>query len=197
MNTHIVAYEDLVAYAAGELDEIYSTTIAAHILICDECGATVAHYQQISALVRADDSVEPSFVSLARAQAIFANHYHAPRPRWWMVDLSEFFEFRTRFSRVVVLVFLILLNVLLYGDTALGVTAVQNALIGDALYPAKMTSEEIQLAVSFDSASKIQSHLGATHNRANEIAALAALGRTKDVSGSVSAYEKELCQIVI
>src|SRR3712207_295725 len=72
MSGHPIADEDILAYAAGELDDAAAAVVAAHIGGCLACAATVARYRLVSANPRADDSLRPPAATVARAKAIFA-----------------------------------------------------------------------------------------------------------------------------
>jgi len=66
-----IAYETLIAYAAGELAEDEAASIAAHLAVDPEAAATVARYRAVRDVVAGDDSVAPPAALLARAKAIF------------------------------------------------------------------------------------------------------------------------------
>lgn len=72
MNHADDADERLLAYAAGELDTALAADVTARLPASPEQAATVARYQAVQAILRADDSVAPPAAVIARAKAIFS-----------------------------------------------------------------------------------------------------------------------------
>lgn len=70
-----IAYETLLAYAAGELAEAEAAPVAARLAVDPEAAAVVARYRAVRDTVAGDDGITPSPALLARAKAIF------PRPQ--------------------------------------------------------------------------------------------------------------------
>lgn len=66
-----IAYETLIAYAAGELAETEAAPVAAHLAADPEAAAVVARYRAVRDTVAGDDSVPPPAAVVARAKAIF------------------------------------------------------------------------------------------------------------------------------
>ena len=66
-----IAYETLLAYAAGELAEAEAAPVAARLAVEPEAAATVALYRAVRDTVANDDSVAPPAAFLARAKGIF------------------------------------------------------------------------------------------------------------------------------
>ncbi len=71
MSENQVTYEQLIAYAAGELAADEAAEVEAHLARDPSAAATVARYRMAQATLRGDDSVEPPAESVARARAIF------------------------------------------------------------------------------------------------------------------------------
>lgn len=72
--------ERLLAYAAGELDAALAADVEARLRASPKQAATVARYQAIQAILRADDSVAPPASVIARAKAIFPPPKETPEP---------------------------------------------------------------------------------------------------------------------
>ena len=77
MDEHWVPYEQLIAYAALELDESGTSQVTTHVNECLECAATVHYYRQVRAFLRLDDMPAPPPQTLARAYAIFSQYGHS------------------------------------------------------------------------------------------------------------------------
>ncbi len=73
LNSPHIPYEQLISYAAKELDEFdaEAASIDAHISICNECAGTVSRYRTLRALVYSDFSQDPPPSTVTRAHAIF------------------------------------------------------------------------------------------------------------------------------
>lgn len=67
---HPVAYEQLIAFAAGELADRRAADVADHLKTCRSCAGTVARYRSVASTVAADRAA-PSAAAVARAKAIF------------------------------------------------------------------------------------------------------------------------------
>jgi anti-sigma factor RsiW len=74
MATHVIPDEQLIAYAAGELDAVQSSLVAEHAATCAACARTIAHFREIRALLRADHTETPRLATLVRARNIFSYH---------------------------------------------------------------------------------------------------------------------------
>lgn len=73
MCSHPISYEQLIKYAADELRGSEAAAVAAHIAGCGECRATVSRYHAMRTAMNSIQSTPPPPVTLARAQALFAN----------------------------------------------------------------------------------------------------------------------------
>jgi len=78
MDDQHIAYEKLVAFAAGELDGAVARGVAVHIALCGECAGTVTRFRTIAFLMRTDASQEPPAAVTAKARAIFSRRRSVP-----------------------------------------------------------------------------------------------------------------------
>lgn len=65
-------YEQLIAYAAGQLATGEAAAVAAFVQTDKHAAGVVNAWRAVQGLLAGDDSVEPSVAALARAKAIFA-----------------------------------------------------------------------------------------------------------------------------
>jgi hypothetical protein len=65
-------YEQLIAFAAGELPMGEAAAVAAHVQGDPDAAAVVSAWRTASETLRRDDSVAPSAAAMQRARAIFA-----------------------------------------------------------------------------------------------------------------------------
>lgn len=201
MTSNHPAYEELVAYAAGDLNTEQAEIVREHARACQVCPATIARFQSAQSSWKATPFESPSPATIARAYGLFKPRRALKRSRL-PVPLSRFPEpglirFPQLFLRSTVtrvLAGLVLATVLLLGGTGVMVAAAQDSLPGDLLYPVKTGDEALQLAVSQDSIGKTELHLHFAEHRINEIQALTAQGRFGQVAALASAYERELGQ---
>jgi anti-sigma factor RsiW len=70
MERHEVEYEELIALAAGELSGDRRTEILRHLEGCPACAATVATFQTVREVVRADAVAAPSAAMLERVKRL-------------------------------------------------------------------------------------------------------------------------------
>lgn len=73
MNTHLIPYEQLMAYAVGELGQAPSAIITDHVASCADCAMTVTRFRAVRAITRADHTELPPAATLVRAQNIFSH----------------------------------------------------------------------------------------------------------------------------
>ena len=78
-----ITYEQLIAYAVGELTPERAAEVAEHLARDREAAATVARYQQARSTFQADDGTDPPVHALARARAIFSPPRTESTPSWW------------------------------------------------------------------------------------------------------------------
>lgn len=81
MSTHAVSYDDLMAFAMGELSGRPATEIATHIAGCAGCAATVRRATLVQATVRADALFSPSPAALAKVNALISGRKPAAVPQ--------------------------------------------------------------------------------------------------------------------
>ena len=80
MSDHAVAYDDLLAYAWGELAGDRADAIARHVAACAECAATVRRVGLVQSTVRADATLAPSPDALTRVLALISGRQPVSEP---------------------------------------------------------------------------------------------------------------------
>lgn len=85
MPTQPITYEQLVAYAAGELEPALIPMVESHVAIDPEAAETVRLYRQVRATGRTDDSIAPPTATLEAAKALMAERL-ARRPRVGLLE---------------------------------------------------------------------------------------------------------------
>ena len=80
MTDRRVSYEQLIEYAAGELDFEAADTVKRHLASSPDASAIVRRFQMVAEALRRDDSQAPSEDVLAQAKALFANRRIASAP---------------------------------------------------------------------------------------------------------------------
>ena len=75
-----VSYEQLIAYAAGELDCEAAERVKRHLASSHEGSAIVRRFQMVAETLRRDDSQAPPADVLARVKALFADRRMATSP---------------------------------------------------------------------------------------------------------------------
>lgn len=194
MSAHAFPYEQIIAFASGDLDEARSAMVSAHAKTCEQCARTIDRYKRIRATVCGDDSLLPPLSTLARAQKILVSSApRAPRRQWEI--LWRAIRLDPRLPLVVGVIALILTNLLLLSSMGALTAATQASLPGDILYPTKMAFEAIQLTLSFKSTGQAQRHLEFAHNRVDEIQALAGMGREIEIPAVVRSLQSLLDQL--
>jgi len=76
MVRHPISDERIIAFAAGELNDVEVAAVAAHVAGCAACTATAARYRGARSTLRGDASVDPPASVVARAKRL----YRPPRP---------------------------------------------------------------------------------------------------------------------
>ena len=88
------SYEDLIAYAAGELSPEQAAIVASSVTNDPRAAAIVMAWQMAREALRQDDGVEPSSAAITRARAIFAQRtaISAPADRvaTWIENAQRF-----------------------------------------------------------------------------------------------------------
>ena len=206
VSTHIVSDEQLIAYAAGELSDAEWAKIAAHVVDCAGCSATVALFRAVNATLRSDDSVLPPVATLARAQVIFPPEViAAPQPTgvqrapaqrmggFWhtLSGIAHPSPALAATSLLAVFVFLMLLSF----ASAVIAPALQSTLPGDRLYPVKMTFEGLELAATIDPPGKVQVEMAIARARVMEVKALVEQGRYREIPQTTRAFESRVAEV--
>ncbi len=185
---HRISYEQLIAYAAGELPTDESVDVALHVAYCAECAATVKRFQRVATLFQLNASAEPRRVAITRAEKIFSRNRRVSLRHPLALDLSLFFQMGKRFSTAVALAVLALIVIVVFGQVGTVAAATQDSLPGDTLYPVKLVVENLQLAVTFDPVNKAELHLGFAEVRVRELTALAAKGLNGEMPTAAQGY---------
>jgi hypothetical protein len=137
MNSHTIAYESLIDFAAGDLAEIESAATAAHVAQCPECSVTVERFRRMSELRFADVLMDPPHATVVRAQALYRRFYPAPqrsRP-WFGLNWGP----ATAFAGLAALVIFVI---------SIAALAIQDAPPDSLLYPARLAVEGLEFRVS-------------------------------------------------
>lgn len=80
MSRHHSSYDNLIRYAAGELDELSAANVASHLTDCETCATTVARYRNAQQIIRHDRTAAPPTATLDRAKGLFARFGPQPAP---------------------------------------------------------------------------------------------------------------------
>jgi anti-sigma factor RsiW len=85
-----IRYEDLIAFAAGELDADRAARLEAELASDPGARRTVDAFRRVAAIAASDNSVAPSADAVLRAKAVFdAAALRAGRPAGWWVALER------------------------------------------------------------------------------------------------------------
>lgn len=88
MSSSRITYEELIAYAAGELPPDAQARVAAHVQNDPDAARTVALFRRVVDVARADDSVAPPPATMQAAQALFREQ-QARRQTNWLANLKR------------------------------------------------------------------------------------------------------------
>jgi len=191
-----IAYDQLIAFAAGDLNNNDAREVAHHIAACAECAKTVTQFKTIRAVMRGDSSMAPPAPTVARAYAIFTKKRPATyTPFWRRMNWSIPQPMIRRAAMAVMLVLLVLSNIIVYAGIGRIVETSQAAIPGDSLYGVKRTIEDVQLATTWDTAGKLMRHLAYAGYRIDETGALVALNRVAEIPSTLAAFEIEVRQV--
>ncbi len=186
-----IAYDQLIAFAADDLDELNARTVAQHTATCNECAKIVTRFKTIRAVMRAEPSSNPPAAVVARARSIFTpKRSTALVPFWQKWSISA--PTARRLANAFLLVLLILSNILVYIGVGRTVEAAHATIPGDSLYPIKLVIEDVQLVTIWDTAGKLIRHLAYAGYRLDETGALIALDRLAEVPSTLAAFEKQV-----
>lgn len=181
-------YEQLIAYAASELNEADSQRVAAHTSQCTECNSVIQRYRRIRGLYRSDFTVAPPPEVLARAEAIVLQKGSVPSRRLPQIQFSPFFRAGRRFAAATALAVFLFILVLFFGQIGTVAAATRDALPGETLYPVKIVVEDVQLAFTLDPVQKAELHLAFAQSRVEEIEALDAAGKDEYISATSQSF---------
>jgi hypothetical protein len=197
MDDQHIAYEKLIAFAAGELEGAETRGVAIHIAICPSCAKTVSRFQTIASLMRTDDSHVPPPALIAKAQAIFSRRQAMARGARRRIGAIRFFPSVRRFSMAALIVLLVLSNLVVCTYVSNAAVASQDAIPGDSLYSLKLTIEAIELAASFSTEGKLDRHIAFAGYRLNETGMLITINRVAEIPGTLAAFENQVDQAAI
>lgn len=191
MDVNHIPYEQLIAYAAKQLDEAEFDRFRAHFAECAECAGTVRRYRLIRSIALGDFSDALPASALARAHQVFlieSQRYPSQNKAIGLPNLLTWFTTATqRFSFAKAWVVVLLVASFVLG----GVSAVsaRDAIPGDFLYPVKLSVEALQVATANDETQLAQLNLVLLQKRADEMTELIERGRYNDLSNSSVALE--------
>ena len=192
---HHVFYEQLVNYAAQELDERESAVVAAHVATCAECAATVARFRTARQLLRGDFSVDPPLATITRAQAIMRRHRVEPKPSRTGISWRQFIFPKVRPLAAVGLAVVFFAFLLMFGQTSM--STADTAIPGDTLYSIKIGAEDLHIALSLDQVDKAKLLLSLTQKRVDEMVALNAHNRDDYIPETAVRYETTTDQVML
>jgi hypothetical protein len=200
MGDTAVSYQELIAFAAGELPPEQGDRVRMYIETHPEAAATVARYRALRALLRDETGEMPRPDASARARAIFRPPHDPNRTQSFrdpgkrsitgesLLPLWVSLLLRPRLSRAV-LVFIVLLGSSLM--TA-GSAAAQDALPGEPLYSIKLGMESLRLAVAPSQAVRFELKFTFAERRLMEMKRLIAQERFERLESSLFAYQGTL-----
>lgn len=189
MVIHPFSEEDVIAYAAGELDSARADRIRSHIELCNRCHELVSAYQQVRDLVWRDLFAPVPDIVIMRAQRV----YRIPlslRVQELVQELASAFAPYRRGAAVAALAAVLLVVIGLTQPVL--VAAAEDSLPGDALYPVKGALEGAQMALTRGKADQIELNLAFADRRESELQALVAQGRLSGLAPLVVTLEAEL-----
>jgi hypothetical protein len=209
-----VSYEQLIAFAAGELEAIEAARVEQYLKTHLEAARTVARYRALRNLMKSTPPDSPSRRAASRAKSIFKGsgkkkppnshncagivasyaesvlRYPAALKYRLCFALDELFGrlsvCTARWSpRLVLLLFV--LAVALYARG--GVAAAQNSLPGETFYPVKRTVETFRVALAHDPDYRRDLRIGLARERLRETRVLLARERYDRIAEALGAYE--------
>lgn len=188
-----IAYDQLIAFAANDLDDEDARVVAQHTASCNECARIVTRFKTIRAVMRADPSRNPPVAVVARARTIFTpKRSTASVPFWQKWNWSISTPTARRLANAFLLILLVLSNIVVYIGMGRTIEASQAAIPGDSLYSVKLVIEDVQLATTWDTAGKLTRHLTYAGYRLDETGALITLNRVAEIPGTLAAFEKQV-----
>jgi hypothetical protein len=192
MPDHGISTEQLLAFAAGELDAAERTTIEQHLSGCRDCTKTIERFHMVRTVLRAAEGEPPPHSLIARAQAI-----HRPlREALARGPQPAALTWPALLRRGAMAAALLVCIVLVSGGVRVLAVNADDSLPGDTIYPAKLVGENIQLALTLDTTNQVKQHLALARTREQELAELVALGRLDVVPATTRATQDHLDQAI-
>ncbi|MEW5718251.1 MAG: DUF5667 domain-containing protein [Chloroflexota bacterium] len=186
MNSHPILYEDLIAYAAGELIEDESAPIEQHLAVCPECEATVSRFRNIGVILRSDVGEIPPASAVARARNVFTQYQRTRQIRRIEEGLWSLLRIGNLSPATAILVLLVATLALYVG---MGLVIGQNAGPGDFLYPIKTGFEDLRVAVTLRNSDKVKLYLDLAGVRLEEIRIQVRQQQFEKIPDTAIAYE--------
>jgi Domain of unknown function (DUF5667)/Putative zinc-finger len=192
MPDHRISTEQLLAFAAGELDAAERTSIEQHLSGCRDCSETIERFHRVRAVLRAAEGEQPSQSLIARAQAIHRPLIDALARKPQPVALTGHALLRRWALAAALLVCIVLAG---GGVRVLAANAV-DSLPGDTIYRLKLAGEDLQLAMTLDTTDQVKQHLALARTREQELAKLVALGRLDVLQATTRAAQDQMDQAI-
>ncbi len=210
-----ISYEQLIAFAAGELDGADASVVEEYLKTNPEAARTVARYRIIRSLYQSAPRDEPGARASTRARSIFRQR-GGPKPHG-NLDFRGLIEteiillrrmWDSQSSRLTCLLhtlflahmpthrisrssrLLIALCILaIAGAAGTGGAMAQGSLPGETLYPVKRSVESFRLAVTYDDYERSELRLDFARERLRETRLLIADARYDRIQETLIAYE--------
>ena len=192
MPGHRISTEQLLAFAAGELDAAERTTIEQHLSGCRACTETIERFHIVRAVLRATEGEQPPQSLIARAQAIHWPLIDALARKPQPAAPTEHALLRRWALAAALLVCIILAS---EGLRVLVANA-DDSLPGDMIYPLKLAGENLQLALTLDTTDQVKQHLALARTHSQELAKLVALGQLDVVPATTRAAQDQMDQAI-
>ena len=196
MNRSHIPYDELIAYAAGDVDIGKSVHIQKHIDTCDQCAATVRRFQVVQMTVMEARFYSPPPQAVTRAKSVLIRHTPRYVSRKPSVYQSLLGFFRRSLVLVATVIALIVLLPFLADGTRTALAASEEALPGDTLYPVKTVAENLQLTFATNDASRAELQLNFVRRRLDELTRLSEQARYSEMPSASQAYQAQLQQAI-
>ncbi|MBI5028970.1 MAG: hypothetical protein HZB51_00485 [Chloroflexi bacterium] len=193
---HIISYEQLIAYAAEDLDEIEAARVAEHLPNCEKCAMTITRFRLIYYLMSMHKAEAPPAAPLVATQNRFTDFTkRRPHKQGWG-RIFEMIPVPGRLSAIVVAILVLVLTFVFAGSHTVANTA-QDAIPGDTLYPVKTTMENTQINLAPDGTAKTELYLTLAQERLEEISALVAQGKYEDIPKVTKTFETQIQKVTV
>ena len=186
---HQLSDEQLIAFAAGEMQGTEAETVRQHVGMCLECTARLRRFALVRETLRGDDSTAPPAATLARAQALMpcAPRHAQPISRWTFLPVNR---------RAASIMAAALLLIALCGLTG---TAQVAAGCGWRLarryaLSYKDATESVRLAFSADPVDQVQMRLNFAQARVAEAQKLSAQKRYEHIPTAITGYQLQVAE---